>query len=247
MELNQNLAQHLLSLVDKFIFESSKTSATGLQVWMAVFDANEVTIFGEICAFQKLLKSIENKINCESDVIQKNKYLEWVQPFESCMSQKYLQQGAGATISQCFNKNGRDFFSLEMCSEVLSRNSPESYIESEVLIELTSEANSIFDEISIKIDNPELKLFLCEIIQIFNFGISAYRIKGVDGIDEAIALILGKLVLKKKAGFEPTENSKGIVEKIKKLLHKGLKASEIAKNTAETLAIGYEVIDKIVS
>lgn len=242
-EIQFNPALQLLRTLDEFRLEAPNSNRA-IDAWIKILKGDQSTIISQICELNKLIDQVVKLISNDPNVINKSRHLEWVSNCRSALMFDALFVGAASIANGALNPSHRAMSSLDFCVEALSKSAHENEIDSSVLSQLSIDAHQLLVEILNEIEDPKLKVFLSELMQCFIFGIHNYQIRGSEGLDESISLVLGKVLRDKPLLANSGAQKKNTFQKFWSYITTLTKTVNEAKNVISTAQLTYESFEK---
>ncbi|MDQ7057620.1 MAG: hypothetical protein Q9N62_04000 [Ghiorsea sp.] len=192
MDVKNNSAGRLLD-----IFIEAKNSLPNLTVreaWADIFDVPA----DDIATILKLLADVitlnnETKRNLERlDNIDNKLYIKPFLKIESILSRVNLE-GSWVTWQQQIDET--TIYGLQICSDKLSRDANYTQIGEDEFESIKASLATLTDDILSSQLDTELKSLLIRNLERLRQALLAYKIKGIEGIEQEIELNIGSIVL----------------------------------------------------
>lgn len=213
MSKQSNPAERLYSILDQ---ARRHQQGSALQIWAEVFeidlDSPEGTrkAIRQIALMHDLVEDIRGKIRAMDT--NQNLYLRRFDKIEQAI--KVDQLGAGWN-SFSAHLDEATMINLEHCSELLSKSFAENDIQDEI-IEIKQQVDNLCEEVLASALSEDVKAFILDELEIIRRGIAEYRIRGAQGLREALATNIGNIWLNKN--MVATEANAGVVKRFGKIL-----------------------------
>lgn len=131
----------------------------------------------------------------------------------------------------------RDLTALRYCSNLLSKHFEEASIPDSQLKEILAEVEALYSDVWMSELDKDLKKIALENLQNIKNAIHDYNIRGADGLQEALALVVGTAMISGPPAEASTTN---LVEKSSKLIDLLIKALKLARAAKPLLKAALE-------
>jgi len=131
---------------------------------------------------------------------------------------------------------------LQYCSDLLSEHFPEELIEADQLMELLKEVEALYDDVWTCDLDDDLKKIVLENLQTIKNAVNDYKIRGADGLQDALATIIGTAAM-----VRPIDTTSGsnTFERLSKVVDMLAKLLNLAKSAKPLLKAGAEVYRRL--
>jgi hypothetical protein len=131
----------------------------------------------------------------------------------------------------------RELTALRYCSNLLSKHFEEAAIPDDQLKEILAEVEALYSDVWTFDLDKDLKKIALENLQNIKNAIHDYKIRGADGLQEALALVVGTAMISGPPAEGSTTN---LVEKSSKLIDLLIKALKLARAAKPLLKAALE-------
>jgi hypothetical protein len=243
-----NPASRLIAIIKKAQAELSpkhpnQPPRNAAEGWARVFRtgdstsiAGQLEIISRIVEASKLVNEVENRLR-DIEGINLDRYLLPFPPIRALFSNVLNLQNATfqpQTISETH------MAVLGFCEDKLAEYHSEPVIEEDVLKELLSDVNSLYEEIQASSISSELKTLILDMLHIIQTAIHEYRIRGVTRLKEALERIVGIYFI--NHDIVDAEADKESVSKFKKYLSKFTTAVTFATKLTKLIESGATIV-----
>lgn len=230
---SDNPVNRLVALLNSALRHSEKT--TYRDVWSSVFEIEPTDTPRILYLYGKFLDLIaEAKSSSEMYVEQQENVNEtiYLEPFKKVEDAFTYFQIDGQWAPTRNHLNPETITALNFIADNLSRSHWTNEIEQEELEKLKDEVDSLINNIWKANIGAELKSFLLESLLEIQRSIIEYRIRGIDGLEEALNRTIGAAIrhsdkIKEAQNDENVKKWFEIISTLEKLIAFALKTKEL--------------------
>ena len=219
MAPDNNAAARLLHFLESA--RQQANSLTAVHAWSRVFSLSETDTMGVFKSLNYLLDLTEEteRLILKIHDLEHEKYLGGMGSIKKGLSYPNLSV-PWEMVKQHFSDKALTH--LLFCAERIGKRFPEEIIPDDILQDIENDINSLFDKVSKSSIRDAFKELLLDLLERMRRGISEYRIRGADGLREALETTIGRLVMKRTSVAESSigEEEKTLFDGIKGILIK---------------------------
>jgi hypothetical protein len=165
----------------------------------------EIAAAQHLVQLWKLVDEIEEKVRASGE----EDLEDYLEPFSRIRDGIRFMRSTGGRLSETLNHiTPSDLTVLRFCAKLIARDYPEPDIKQE-LDELLDDVNSLYKDIEESDLPAELKTLLLDLLHTLRTAIHEYKVRGIERIREAIATMLGTLIIHKSEVQQASKTSVG--------------------------------------
>lgn len=194
-EFSPNPAQRLYNLIKKLepYFHNHQNKQV-LEIWAKVFDSpqdeQEITKAFQSC--HKLIDNIEDLLK-NNERTNKQRFLAPIKRSRKLFSFRHIYYFPNIVGDNVFNSG--DQTALDFCIDAIDELPLEKVIDGEELGEIVEEIKNLYSKIKESDIEKKLRDLLLDLLKVMENSIHEYEIRGIKSVEEAVAEVLGKLLI----------------------------------------------------
>lgn len=200
MPENDNGARRLLDILEK---AQEVGHLAPLHGWATVFgitekegpvvnEDEEFEVARRLVQLHQLVIDVEVQLR-SIEGLEIELYLEPFPRIRSVIKPSMLNSGQLGSPMKLISSS--DITVLKFCATELSKHYAEPVVDEQLLLELRSQIDSLFDEVRASSLPKELKEFLLKHLETVRRAIQEYRIRGVERLKEALEQLAGSVMV----------------------------------------------------
>lgn len=191
-----------------------------LDAWASIFDLptpNDVEVSRRLVILNEMLDEAERKIK-QNITLNHKVYLACFPQIRAVFAPISIQQSRDQLVRPHITPEV--MARLEFCSETLQQSFSEQEIPEEILKEVQSSVDELFDLISESNLDPGLRMTLLEALERARISISLYKIYGAKGLKANLQNLFGITFTEREALKIESKKNDQIIEKLGKLMER---------------------------
>ena len=155
-------------------------------------DSNDLpALYTTILLLRKMADDTEGKVK-QTENINHELYLRSFPTIKRALSIPNWDNAWGGSSQHLTETAVAD---MAFCAEMLSANYHEVEVKKEELAEIQQQLDALFQRVYESKINRRLRLTILELLEVIRSAIAQYKIIGISGLHDAVAVSLGKLAL----------------------------------------------------
>ncbi|QGX40927.1 hypothetical protein [Permianibacter aggregans] len=217
------------------------------KVWASIFDITPEdtgTLLKMLADLIDLVHETKAAIQKLDDVDQ-NLHLKPFKRIESALSTFNLDASWEHWKNQIDDST---LLGLQFSADKLSRLSGTTSIPNDELANLRSQLDALIGFVAESSLVPEIKIFMLRHLERLRHALLAYRVRGLDGLQEGLETIVGSFMLNSEAvkSSATTEEEKEAMKKIFNLIDQFNKVVSFARNAKELASPAIQLLTQLI-